>query len=183
MILPLGTSDSVPVDVIVTPVPTRALLIRLPPVMLPVALTPPAVLMLPPATLPAMLAKPEVITLPAFRLPTALITPLAVRLPTLALPAVMLPAALTMPPVKILPAHTLPATVMRFDAQLNVRPAFAPILPESLNNTCVFAPVTAILPEMLPLTLPQNILAVTTPVAEILQLVFKLPVRPTPPMI
>ena len=61
----------------------------------------------------------------------------------------------------------LPAIVTRFDDLLNVKPADAFALPESLNSTCVLLPPTAIFPEMLPDTLPINDVAVIDPFAKL----------------
>ena len=72
VMLPLGTNANVPVDVIVTPVPTILLVLTLPPVTFPVALTWPVVVTLPPDTLPVAATCPPVTKLPPVTFPVKL---------------------------------------------------------------------------------------------------------------
>jgi hypothetical protein len=49
---------------------------------------------------------------------------------------------------------TLPVVANTLDAESNISPGLAPALPLKLYNTCVFAPGTTKLPEILPTKLP-----------------------------
>ena len=151
---------------------TVPVVLRLPPVMLPVAETKPvvstlpAVLMLPPVMLPVAETKPVVSTLPSCALPVTLTTPAV-----LILAPVMLPLA-EIKPVVTLALLMLPKTVSRLADLSNVKLALAPKMsPVSLNCTSVMLPAASMLPEILPIKL----LAVILPEAEILPVVKKLP--------
>ena len=75
-ILPVALNDNAPVDLTVTPVPTKLLVLTLPPVTLPVAETMPVVNKLPAPTLPVVVVI----------LPVAFTKPVMVKLPTDVLP-------------------------------------------------------------------------------------------------
>ena len=102
-------------------------------------------------------------------------------------PVIMFPAAETLAPVVRLPAITLPVddivpvTTAALVAELNVNPALAAALPALLNNTCVFAPGTVRLPDMLPAKVPIKYPSVTIfPVDDICPPVVKFPPRILP---
>ena len=132
----------------------------------------------------AALTLPRVEILPPVMLPVAVINPVvAILLPAMlpitfnglnTLPDKLNPAALTFA------ATRLPVTDNWLVVLLNDKPALAPTKPASLNNTCVFEPVTAILPEMFPITLPIKFGAVMLPTAVIVPPVCKFPLTTFP---
>ena len=115
-------------------------------VILPVAVTTPAVTKLPPATLAVLVILPVAVTNPA-----------VTKFPPVTLAVdVILPVAVTNPAVLMLAAAKFPVAVTKFEVLLNVKPKVELATPLSLNSTPVFGPDTIRLPLTLPLTLPIN---------------------------
>ena len=107
--LPVALRFNAPVDRIVVPVPDIILVLTLPPVMLPLALTVPAliaeeVMMLPPVTLPVELISPPVNILPPVTLALTLtVVPVCVVAFTLAPPLIFPPVMLPVVDIGFVP--------------------------------------------------------------------------------
>ena len=114
----------------------------------------PVAFKLPPLILPVALTKPAVLTLPPTTLAVALTVAPCTKLVTTTLPATTLLVVTTLPDNTLPCALTLPSTANTLESLLYTRPPTASALPFVLNNTCVFAPGTTMLPVTLPAKLP-----------------------------